>query len=62
MNNEVEKNIKSMLPKELEQVKNLVDKLLEFKINNRTTNLEYLKRNKLIFCPNNQNHHIKKMG
>ena len=46
MNNEVEKNIKSMLPKELEQVKNLVDKLLEFKINNRTTNLEYLKRNK----------------
>ena len=62
MNNEVEKNIKSMLPKELEQVKNLVDKLLEFKINNRTTNLEYLKRNKSICCPNNQNHHIKKNG
>lgn len=60
--NEVENSISNMLPCELEIVKALVDKLLSFKVNDRITNIEYLKRHKTICCSVDDKHHIKKNG
>ena len=59
---EISDKISKFLPPELEIAKNLIDKLVEDKPNQRLTNLEYLERNKKIKCPNNDHHHIKKNG
>ena len=59
---EISDKISKFLPPKLEIAKNLIDKLVEDKPNQRLTNLEYLERNKKIKCSNNDNHHIKKNG
>lgn len=58
----VEKHISKLLPPQLEQAKKLIDQLLDFKHNSRNTNLEYLEQEKVIKCPFNCNHKIKKNG
>lgn len=62
MNEEISNKIKKFLPPELEIAKELINKLLEDKPQQRTTNLEYLERNKIIKCPIDKNHYIKKNG
>ena len=54
--------IENMLPHELEQVKKLVDDLLQIEISQRRTNIEYVKSNKIGKCPVDNNHKIKKNG
>lgn len=61
----MEENIKilsEMLPPELEKIKVLIERLLQVKTNNRKTNLDYLERNKTIYCPKDIHHRIKKNG
>lgn len=62
MTNELSNEIINLLPPELEKAKELINKLLDIKTQQRLTNLEYLERNKKIVCPNDETHHIKKNG
>ena len=62
MNEEVSSRIVKLLPPELEVAKELINKLLEDKPQQRLTNLEYLERNKKVKCPKDESHHIKKNG
>lgn len=62
MKEELSNSIIKMLPPELKTAKELIDKLLDIKPQQRITNIEYLERNKNIVCPINENHHIKKNG
>ena len=62
MNEEISNKIKKFLPPELEIAKELIKKLLEDKPQQTTPNLEYLERNKIIKCPIDKNHYIKKNG
>ena len=59
--NDFENKISNMLPSDLIKVKKLIDILLDYKINNTRTNLEYLKKSKTIECANNPNHRVKKI-
>lgn len=54
--------INKMLPPELNVAKMLIDSLVEAKPNKRTTNLEYLETKKIVFCPIDNTHRIKKNG
>lgn len=60
--NDFENKINNMLPSDLIKVKKLIDILLDYKINNTRTNLEYLKKSKTIECDINPNHRVKKNG
>lgn len=62
MKNDILKEIKSLLPPELSEIKSLVNELLETKPKIRKTNLEYLEREKEITCPIDKSHRIKKNG
>lgn len=62
MKEEVANSISKLLPPELEIAKELINKLLEDKPQQRLTNLEYLERNKRINCPDDNSHRIKKNG
>ena len=62
MKNNIEKNVKKLLPHDLIKIKIIIDKLLDDKIYSRLTNIEYQLVNKKVVCPNNINHIIKKNG
>ena len=62
MNEKISNSISKLLPPELKIAKELINKLLEDKPQQRLTNLEYLERNKKIVCPIDKDHHIKKNG
>lgn len=62
MHNDIENNVKKLLPHDLKKIKIIVDALLDDKINSRVTNVEYQNLSKKIFCPVDKNHHIKKNG
>ena len=57
MNEKISNSISKLLPPELKIAKELINKLLEDKPQQRLTNLEYLERNKKIVCPIDKDHH-----
>lgn len=62
MNEEIENYLKHLLPSELEKIEKFIENVFNIKINQRFTNLEYLKKIKIVACPVDENHHIKKNG
>jgi len=62
MNDDLKNQISNLSLQELENVKTLVNTLLDTKANKKQTNIEFLQENKIIVCPKNRDHRIKRNG
>ena len=62
LNMEVPNELEYLLPDQLERIKQVIDKLLKSKMNNRLTNQEYQKNSIDIKCPKCREKKYKKNG
>ena len=61
MNEELKNIISNLTLQELKSIETLVNILLDTKVNDKQPNIEVLQENKIVKCPKNINHKIKKM-
>ena len=62
MNEELKNIISNLTLQELKSIETLVNILLDTKVNDKQPNIEVLQENKIVKCPKNINHKIKKNG